>query len=129
MIKTKIYNIFKLLTKFDFLIISIILLSALFHFLYLIIFNKEKQTITIVYNNEIFAIIPLNTENTIFIDSLAIIEIQNQNARISYSTCKNQHCVQQNWSNRQPIICVPNKILINFSYINSHDNERLFITH
>ena len=124
----KISFIFKLLTKADLVIISLILLSALISLLYSTLYLKEKTEVSINLNNEFYAAFPLNKDKIIYIESLATVEIKDNKASISFSTCKNQNCVIQGWSNKQPILCVPNKILLQFSSDKKNEKDRIFIT-
>ena len=45
--------------------------------------------------------------------------------RIKASTCKNKYCVKQGWSNRFPIICIPNEVSV---VIKSKKKEEMLIT-
>ena len=83
----------------------------------------------ILYNNEIYAIENLDLQKTIEVDSLAVIESKNRRARIVYSTCKNKHCVNQGWTQKQPIICVPNKIMVELVGDSKIKRKKMFITH
>ena len=115
------------ITKTDIIVISIILLSAIFTFM-LNLKTNSKIDIIITHNNQVYATLPLMSDNTILLEDIAIIEINNNKARISFSTCKNQLCIKQGWSDRLPIICVPNMILIDFKD-NNNDKDRMFITY
>ena len=116
----------KILTKTDICIITLILLSSILFFFYS---NNNQQTeIIINHNNEIYTQILLTEDKNIYIDTQAIIEIKEEKVRILKSSCKNQLCVIQGWSSKQPIICVPNKIMIEFVG-EKEAKDRLFITH
>ena len=120
---------FRLLTKTDIAVICCILLSAILQIIYSIMNKQPNTNITISYNNQIHSTASLSDEIFIQIEPHAVIEIKDNKARIISSTCKNQVCVRQGWSTRTPIICVPNKIIIEFSDIkNTQAHDRLFIT-
>ncbi|MCL2065136.1 MAG: NusG domain II-containing protein [Candidatus Cloacimonetes bacterium] len=91
--------------------------------------NKDKNEAIIHFNNEIYGIFALNRENTIHLDTLVTIVIFEGKAKISFSTCKDQLCVNQGWSNKQPIVCVPNKTMIDFHDEKDDKDNRIFITH
>ncbi len=115
------------LTKADLLIIVLILISAVISLAFS--FNKGRsETILIRYNQEIIAHEKLNNDKIIEISSVAIVEIKDNKARMSYSSCKNQHCVHQSWSSKEPIICVPNKIIIEFMTDKKKKKSEVFIT-
>jgi len=88
-----LFKSIKLLTKTDIIVVCLILCSALLSFAFIFFPKKEMADCTISINNEVFETFSLNQKNTILIDSLAVIEIKENMARISYSTCQNQHCV------------------------------------
>ena len=120
------YSALKLLTRTDVAVISLILLSGVISSLYVISGNSKKSQVIIYKNNTVFATEYLNKNQIIPIDSLLYVEISNGKARIIHSTCKNLTCERIGWSNTQPIICIPNKIYLEFPKGKSED---IFITH
>lgn len=117
----------KILTKTDIAIIFIILFSSGISFLYPQFRKKDNNILILNFNNQIYTVESLTESKTIELDTVAVIEINDGKARIAYSTCKNQNCVSHGWSNSESIICVPNKIHLDFS--NNNDEEKVFITH
>jgi len=116
-----IKNSFRHLSLADIIIISLILLTAVFPF----IFRKDSRIATIYKDNITYAEVYLNKDKIISIDSLATIETKNGKVRFSHSTCKNQICVKQGWSQGKTLICVPNKIYVEFG----GDREEVLITY
>jgi len=98
-------------------------------FFYTLVARADNQQVIISFNNQVFTTEYLKNNHTIMIDSLAVIEIDDFKARISFSTCKNQHCVNIGWSNNLPIICVPNRIMLDFKKQNRNKRDELFITY
>jgi hypothetical protein len=123
----KLFNIY--ISKTDIIIICVILASVFVSLL--LIFNRshESNVVIIQVNNAIYEIRSLCEDSITQIGNFATLQIFEGNARILNSTCRNQHCVMKNWSNRTPIICVPNRILIEFILQESIQNEEeMFIT-
>ena len=98
-------------------------------FFYSLVVRADNQQVIISFNNQIFTTEYLKNNHTIMIDSLVVIEIDDNKARISFSTCKNQQCVNKGWSNNLPIICVPNRIMLDFKKNNRNKRDELFITY
>lgn len=119
--------LFLSLTKADIILISIIFLSAFGSLFWL--FSKDKDSdIVVRHNQEVLFRESLNQNKVIDIDSLAVLEIKQGKVRMLKSTCKNQHCVHQGWSDSEPIICVPNKIIIEFISNEKIKKQDFFIT-
>jgi hypothetical protein len=119
--------LFLSLTKADIILISIIFLSAFGSLFWL--FSKDKASdIVVRHNQEVLFRESLNQNKVIDIDSLAVLEIKQGKVRMLKSTCKNQHCVHQGWSDSEPIICVPNKIIIEFISNEKIKKQDFFIT-
>jgi hypothetical protein len=107
------FSTLKDLTITDFCIISLILFSGIIIFFFQINHKNDVQIIISV-NNEIYHTTDFHN-NKISIENYAILEIQDNKARITNSTCKNKLCEHQGWSNSLPIVCVPNKIIVSFN--------------
>ena len=122
------FMVFKLLTA-DIIIISLILLSAGASFLHTITSKSDNNQVTISFNNQVFGVEDLRHSNTIELDTLAVVEILENRARISFSTCRNQHCVNQGWSNSLPVVCVPNRVMLEFNGNRSRRRNEVFITY
>jgi len=120
---------FRLLSKTDLAVILIILLSAAVAFLYTLKNRNENKNVIINLDNQVFAVESLSSNQTIKLDSLAVVELNYKGARISFSTCRNQNCVNQGWSNSLPVVCVPNRIVLEFPNRRRNNKDELFITH
>ncbi len=103
----------KLFTFADFmLIVFLLLVSSLM--LIKIESQLSTQKFEIIYHNQIVGRYSLLETQTIEIDEGIIVEVANNKVRMSENSCTHQYCVQQGWSDRLPIICVPNEIIIKF---------------
>ena len=116
----------KLLTKTDIVIISLILLSGVLSFLYTLFCKSQTNQVIIHHDNTIFCVENLNKNAVIPVNTVLQVEILHGKARIVHSTCKNLICERMGWSNSQPIICVPNKVYLEFPKSNG---DEIFITH
>jgi len=121
--------VFKHLTKADIVIIGVILLSAGVSLLLTIMNKSSNNQVTISFNNQVFGIEELRYSNIIELDTLAVVEILDNRARISFSTCRNQHCVKQGWSNSLPVVCVPNRVMLEFNGNKTRRRDEVFITY
>ena len=124
--KSQWFIIFKLFTKTDIVVISLITFSGVAGFLFNHYIDLENKSLTIYKDNILYKTEQLNKTMTIPVDSLLFIEIFDGKARIVHSTCKNLICERMGWSNSKPIICVPNKVHLEFS---SQNKEEIFITY
>jgi len=85
----------------------------------------SAKQVEISYHNKFIASVVLDKDRIIDVDEGIVIEIKNEKVRIKESTCKNKYCVKQGWSNRFPIICIPNEVSV---VIKSKKKEEMLIT-
>jgi len=114
----------KIFTSADVILILFLLIAAVFMIFFITNDISVKQ-VEISYHNKFVASVPLDKDRIIDIDEGIVVEIKGGKVRIKESTCKNQYCVKQGWSNRFPIICVPNEVSI---VIKSKQKEEMLIT-
>ena len=112
---------YKLLTNSDkILIIFILILTVLLSFNFS--HHTKNAVAKIYYKNEIIGRYHLNKNQIITIDKGIKAEIKNGKIKMIESTCKNQFCVKEGWTNTIPIVCVPNKVIIKI------ENNKMLIT-
>lgn len=109
------------------LIIVVILISTTS--LFCLGLSKKPNTIIVHLDNKDFNEYDLNKDQIIVINNHNTVEISDKKVRMLYSDCKNQQCVKQGWSEKVPIICVPNKLSIKFSTKESTINQEMLITY
>ncbi|HOQ80492.1 MAG TPA: NusG domain II-containing protein, partial [Candidatus Cloacimonadota bacterium] len=131
-IKSKHFKIYQYikdnLTMADLLLILFIIVSIISSFV--IIKLQEPLNIIIVNcNNKILNEYDLSHDQIIKINDHNTIEIHNHKVRMLYSDCKNQQCVQIGWTDKMPIICVPNKLSISFKSKKHSSNNEMLITY
>ena len=113
----------KFFTSADIVLIIILLTIAIF-MLVLIKDDISAKQVEISYHNKFVASVPLDKDRIIDIDDGIVVEIKDGKVRIKESTCKNKYCVKQGWSNRFPIICIPNEV----SVVIKSKKEEMLIT-
>ena len=107
------------------IILLIFLLAISVFMLILIKDDISAKQVEINYHNKFVTSVPLDKDKTIDIDEGIVVEIKDGKVRIKESTCKNKYCVKQGWSNRFPIICIPNEVSV---VIKSKQKEEMLIT-
>jgi hypothetical protein len=119
-----IQNLRKIFTSADIILIFFLLSIAVF-MLVLIKDDISAKQVEISYHNKFIVSIPLDKDRIIDIDEGLVVEIKDGKVRIKESTCKNKYCVKQGWSNRFPIICIPNEVSV---VIKSKEKKEMLIT-
>lgn len=119
-----IRDIRKTFTSADIVLIFFLLSIVVFMFV-LIKDDISAKQVDISYHNKFVVSVPLDKDRIIDIDEGIIVEIKDGKVRIKESTCKNKYCVKQGWSNRFPIICIPNEVSV---VIKSKKEEEMLIT-
>ena len=114
----------KIFTSADVILIFFLLAIAVF-MLVLIKDDISAKQVEISYHNNFVIAVPLDKNRIIDIDEGIVVEIKDGKVRIKESTCKNKYCVKQGWSNRFPIICIPNEVSV---VIKSKKKEEMLIT-
>ena len=103
------------MNKFD---IKLILIILIFSFLLLIFLNNDKSNYAFVYydNKEVLKI-DLNINDDYSVNGFngeVIIEVKNNKLRVKKEDSPLHICSKQGWVNKGSIVCLPNKIVINF---------------
>nr|MDK2850638.1 hypothetical protein [Candidatus Cloacimonadota bacterium] len=93
----------------------ILILLCLFASSYLWTRQEQKDAYLVVYkDDQIFGEYLLSEDIQLVIDEHNSIEIKDGKARISYSDCPDKRCVKQGFNNNMPIICLPNRLVLEF---------------
>jgi len=112
-----------LLNKSDVVLITILIILSIIIFI-----NQNKMEINkeieIRIDNNLIASYELNTNRIVEINRGTILEIKNGRFRLIKSNCPRKLCVEQGWSFRQPIICVPQKLVISLTE-NSYKKKQI----
>jgi hypothetical protein len=105
------------------LIVSILTVSLFF----LHSTSISNPVVIIQHNNKVIGEYPLNVDKKVYFNgSLGKmgIEIKNNKVRMIESNCPLHLCMKEGWVDKpsQPIICVPNKVVV---YIKSSESQDL----
>jgi len=114
----------KIFTSADIILIFFLLVIAVI-ILVLIKDDISAKQVEIRYHNKLVTSAPLNKDRIIEIDAGIVVEIKDGKVRIKESNCKNKYCIKQGWSDRFPIICIPNEVSV---MIKSKKKEKMLIT-
>ena len=101
----------KLLNPADRILIVFLLLIIIVGF-YMQFSGKQAKYIQVTIDDKIFDKYQLNKDQMIEINPGTILEIKGGRFRLRESSCPHKICVKQGWSKGQPIICVPQKLII-----------------
>lgn len=111
----------KTLSISDFILILLSLIIAL------LIFRNNGNSDDRVYiykDAALWGDFPLSKDRVLKIDEHNSIEIKAGKARMKYSDCPDKRCMKQGFSRNMPIICLPNRVVVEFQ---SHKEERRLI--
>jgi hypothetical protein len=76
--------------------------------------NSEQKVLFIYKDGHLYGSYNLSRDITLVIDEHNTVEIKRGKARISYSDCPDKRCVKQGFNNNMPIICLPNRLVLEF---------------
>lgn len=105
-------------------IIAVFLISGLLTFY--ILNKKPENTVTITQDGKLLYTLDLNKEpnRTIEIEYEGrknIIEIKDGRIRMKSADCPDKVCVNSGWLDSLPIVCLPNKLVIESQSQNEND--------
>jgi len=88
------------------LVILMILSASVFY-------RKESDRAVFIYKNGIkFGEYPIIRDKVVVIDEHNTIQIRNGRVRMLKADCKDKRCVKQGYNDLLPIICLPNKLVV-----------------
>ena len=98
--------------------IKLILIILIFSFLLLIFLNNDKSNYAFVYydNKEVLKIdLSINKSYSVNgFNGEVIFEVKDNKLRVKKEDSPLHICSKQGWVNKGSIVCLPNKIVINF---------------
>jgi hypothetical protein len=95
----------------DFILILIIIIAIVVSGI-LVIKKDDERNVYIYKNNQLIGVYPLQEDRVIRIDEHNIVEIKNSKVKMLYADCPNHNCVRQGAGDILPIICLPNKVVV-----------------
>ncbi len=88
-------------------VVTAIIVSAV------IFLKKDEERFVHIYKDDrAVGIYPLNQDRVVRIDAHNTVEIKAGKARMLESDCPDKRCVKQGATDRLPIICLPNRVVV-----------------
>lgn len=103
------------MNKKDIILISVILGISL---ILLLVLKKDNNYAYVYYNNKLIKEIDLNKDNNYTVDGYngkVKIVVKNKQLKVDEESSPLHLCSLQGFSNTSPIVCLPNKIVIEFN--------------
>lgn len=112
----------KELTIMDIALILLCLITALY-----LVYHKKSVGGSLIISKDgyIYGRYDLMANQIFEIDEHNTIEIKDGKAAIIFSDCADKRCVKQGFSNSMPIICMPNRLMLEF--VNEKDEPKLYL--
>jgi hypothetical protein len=120
----KIRDTLKILKKADIIFIMILIIVAVLLTIAQLP-GKQADYLEVYLDNKLFGRYDLSKDQIIMINDGTILEISMNQYRLQESVCSEQYCVKQGWVKDQPIICVPQKLIITASHKAKHTKTLL----
>jgi hypothetical protein len=111
----------KTLRLSDLILVGICLVAAVLVYRSL---ASETTKLYIYKGEQLFGIYSLQTDRSIVIDEHNTVVISGGKAAISFSDCPDKRCMKQGYNRSLPIICLPNRLVLEFK---SSDADRKLI--
>jgi len=101
----------KLLNYRDLILIFIIISISVIMF-YKDTFSQSSDYLIVSQANKVIGRYALSENQTIIINQGTELEIENGKYRLTKSQCQEQICVKMGWCRTNPIVCVPQSLVI-----------------
>ncbi len=116
----------KMFTLSDTVLIIVIIVVAVTVFFYQR--QSSSLTIRVTYKDKTVAEFSgMAKESFVLPDGHGIIEVDRGKARIIHSDCHLHICEKQGWTSSLPIVCAPNRVLVEF--IRAKKEDDIIILH
>lgn len=86
--------------------------------------RDEELFVAVIKDNILIAEYPLDKDNIYTLDEHNSLEVRDNKVRMLKSDCPDKRCVKQGFSNSLPIICLPNRLVLE---IRSHKQPKALI--
>ncbi len=108
-------------------VILILVVLATFAFSSIKAYQNHSLKRAFIYkNNELFGIYHLNKDQRIEIDEHNIVLIKDNRVLMIEADCHDKRCVKQGGSDFLPIICLPNKVVIEIKQ-NAQERSKMIL--
>lgn len=74
--------------------------------------TKENSIVSVYKDDRLWGEFPLGVDRIIQVDKHNSFQIKNKAVSMIHADCPDKRCVKQGSSSKLPIICLPNKLLI-----------------
>jgi hypothetical protein len=114
----------KVLLPADYVLILIILAGCFFLF-FSSNTSRADKVASIYLSNTLFGEYPLSQDQVIVINKHCTAQISQGKIRMRESDCPDNRCVKTGWTDKAPIICLPNQVVIEIT--NSKQDKQLHL--
>ncbi len=87
---------------------------------------QANNQVFVYKDNVLWNVYPLDRNDVIMIDMHNTLEIKDAKVRMIKADCPDKRCIKQGWTDKMPIICVPNRLIVE---IKTQENEHKLILH
>ncbi|HNX36971.1 MAG TPA: NusG domain II-containing protein [Candidatus Cloacimonadota bacterium] len=116
-------RIWKDLTLADITLIVLLLLATVLSGIYFT--RKPHDRSVYIYKNGIkYGEYPLQKDAIIRVDEHNTVEIRSGKVGMRFADCPDKRCVKQGYGNMLPIICLPNKLVVE---VKASEDEKKFL--
>ncbi len=100
--------------KYDIIVISIIAVIAVIILVFISLYKEQGNTVVVTIDDELYKVYDLNKDMTVELDTGNTLVINDNEAYVSESTCKDKVCIHQGRISAigETIICLPHKLVI-----------------
>lgn len=100
--------------KNDIIVISIIVVIAVVILVFISLYKKQGSTVVVTIDDELYKVYDLDEDITAILDTGNTLVIQDNEAYVSESTCKDKVCIHHGRISAvgETIICLPHKLVI-----------------
>lgn len=88
--------------------------------------TQANNQVFVYKDNVLWDVYPLDRDEVIKIDMHNTLEIKDAKVRMIKADCPDKRCIKQGWTDNMPIICVPNRLIVE---IKTKENEHKLILH
>jgi len=88
--------------------------------------SKPNSQVYVYKENLLWGVYPLDRDEVIAIDEHNTIEIKGDRVHMIKADCPDKRCIKQGWATNLPIICLPNRVIVE---VKASETEHKLILH
>lgn len=108
----------------DYILIVVILFAAGYIYYRQSLTSGERE-VRIYVDDNLNGVYNLNKDQTININEHCSAQIKNHQIRMIQADCRDKLCVKQGWTKQKPVICLPNRVVIEI--VNPKEQKQLHL--